>query len=399
MTKRTGQNAAQMKLMNRLRLLRLIRRSPMARAELARAIGLTSAAVSLIVAEMLREGILRETGLRESNGGRKAVLLDLCPNYACGLALSLSRSEIEIGLTDLRGGLLRHARIDGGQGGSRAAVLDAIRMGLKRALRAPEVRHSRYFGLGISAPGPVNAESKIILNPPNFALWQNVRIGEELRSVAGENIFLINDSHGMAVAEKNYGIGRHYSNFILLVIDEGIGAGIVWGDELFTGWHGLGSAIGHTSINYNGPLCGCGSRGCVELYACTPAVLRRARNKYPRLDGWKALVDLAYDGDAFCRRLIDEQARAVAAALVNALNILEPDAIVLTGDVLYRGEMLRAAVQKYVGQNTINRGFHRVPVHISEIREHYRLMGAAGLITERFFQEGVKFPAAAAAHV
>lgn len=398
MTKKTGQNAAQMKVMNRLRLLRLVRRAPMARAELAREMGLTSAAVSLMVGEMLREGILVETGLRESSGGRKAVLLDLRPEYACALALSLTRSEIEIGLVDLRGRLLRQSVIESGRPASRPAVLEAIRRGLQRALRAPEVRQSRYFGLGVSAPGPVDAESGMILNPPNFALWHNVRIGEELRATAGPNIFLINDAQGMAIAEKNYGYGRHYSSFILLVIDVGIGAGIVRGDELFTGWHGLGSEIGHTSINYNGPLCGCGLRGCVELYASTPAVLRRAQEKHPRVDGWKALVDMASEGDAYCRRLIDEQARTIATALVNSLNILEPDAVVLSGDVLYRGEMLRAAIQKYIGLTAINRGFHRVAVHISEIREHYKLMGAAGLVTERFFHDGLRFASAAAVH-
>jgi len=393
MLKKAGQNAAQMKRMNRLRVLRLIRRCPVSRSDLAREMGLTSAAMSLIVGDMLQEGVLVETGRRASNGGRKAVLLELCPQYACAAALSLSRSETEVGLVDLRGHLLQRALVAGDPPPSRAAALDGIRRALRRTLASQEVRRSRYCGLGISAPGPVDVSSGMILNPPNFDLWHGVRMCEELRDTAGENIFLANNSQGLAIAEKNHGIGRQCSNFVLLVIDTGIGGGIVRGDELFAGWHGFGSEIGHTSINYNGPLCNCGLRGCVELYASTPAVLRRAQAVHPRLDSWKALVDLAHEGDAPCKRLIEDQARAVAAALVNSLNILEPEAVVLTGDVLYRGEMLRAAIQRHINQSAINRRLHRIPVHLSQVREHYGLMAAAGIITERFFHEGLNLAA------
>lgn len=391
--KKAGQNAAQMKKMNRLRVLRLIRRAPVARAELAREMGLTPAAVSLIAGNMLQEGVLVETGHRQSSGGRKAVLLDLNPQYACALALSLSRSETEVGLVDLRGHLLRRMLVTSHPASSRMAALEAIRRALRRTLASPEASRSRYCGLGISAPGPVDISSGMILNPPNFDLWHGVRLCQELRDPAGENVFLANNSQGLAIAEKHHGIGRECSNFVLLVIDTGIGGGIVRGDELFAGWHGFGSEIGHTSINYRGPVCSCGLHGCVEMYASTPAVLRRAQKRYPRLDSWKALVDLAHNGDAVCGRLIEEQARAVATALVNALNILEPEAVVLTGDVLYRGEILRAAIEKHINQSAINRRLHRIPVHLSAVREHYGLMAAAGILFERFFHDGLELPA------
>ncbi len=392
MRKVVGPNAAEMKRRNRLRVLRLVHRSPLSRAELARETGLTPAAVSVIVSDLRQQGILMETGEKRSSGGREGVLLDLNPACGCALALSLTRSETEVGLVDLKGRLLLHREVNGQASSSRRAALDAIRRALRRLLRSSIARRSRYLGLGISAPGPVDVSSGTILNPPNFELWHSTRICHELRDPAGANVFVANNSQGLAMAEKYHGIGRQCSNFVLLVIDTGIGGGIVRDDELFYGWHGFGSEIGHTSINYNGPMCNCGLRGCVELYASTPAVLRRARLHYPRLESWKALVDLAYGGDPTCRRLLHEQARAVATVLINVVNVLEPEAVVLTGDVLYRGEMFRATVEQHLHRGAINRGLRHVPVYLSTIREHYGLMAAAGIILERFFQGDLELP-------
>jgi predicted NBD/HSP70 family sugar kinase len=385
MAKRAAQNALQMKLMNRLRVLRLIRRGTASRSELATETGLTRAAMSLIVADLVREGLLIETGLRRSMAGRKPVLLELRPGYAYSMGLTISRSGAEAGLLDLSGRLLYRAPIEL-SASSQSDAVHQIRQALRSLRSAGRTPPGRLLGLGISTPGPVDAPAGIILNPPNFDLWHDVRLCDKLKGLAEGRAFLENNSQALTMAEKAYGKGRECNSFVLLVVESGIGAGIMRGEERHSGWRGFGNEVGHTSINHEGPRCGCGLHGCVEVYASVPAVLARARKHHPRLQSWPEFVDLAHTGDAACRGLVNDQARALSTALVNVLNIFELEAVILTGDILYRGEMLRASVEREINQTAINRRLHHIPVHLSTLGEHSALRAAAGIATEKFFQ-------------
>jgi N-acetylglucosamine repressor len=374
-----------MRLLNRLRILRLVRRGPVARSELAVRTGLTRAGISIIVADLIKEGLLVEAGRRGSAGGRKPVLLEPRPDYAFALGLTISRAGAEVGVVNFRGELLWQTPL-GALPSSRTAALLEIKQVLRRTLASRRLRNRKFLGLGISTPGPVDVMTGTILNPPNFELWQGVRICDELRSVAGQRVFLANNSQALTMAEKAYGRGRDCASFVLLVVENGIGAGIVRGEEVFAGWRGFGSEVGHTSIDCDGPECECGLRGCVELYASVPNVLRKLHKRRPRVASWNDFIDRVHTGDAVCRRLLEEQARALAVALVNVMNTLELEAIVLTGDILYRGEMLRKAIERQVNLTAMNRRLRHIPVYLSALDNHSAVMAAAGIAVEEFFE-------------
>jgi len=384
MTRHTAQNGSQMRLLNRLRILQLIRRGAVARSELAAETGLTRAGISVIVSGLLKEGLLLESGCRGSAGGRKPVLLELRPEYGCALGLTISRAGAEVGVVNFKGELLWQSPLSALEP-VRNAALTEIRQTLRRTL-SRRVANRKLLGVGVSTPGPVDTMTGTILNPPNFELWHGVRIGDELAEVAGRNVFLANNSQALTMAEKAYGKGRDCGSFLLMVVENGIGAGIVRGDEVFAGWRGFGSEVGHTSVDYNGPECDCGLRGCVELYASVPNVLEKVRKSRPRIRTWNDFIDQAHAGDAVCRRTLEEQARALAIAIVNVINTLELEAVVLTGDVLYRGELLREAIERHVNLTAINRRLRHIPVHLSMLNQHSAVMAAAGIAIEKFFQ-------------
>ena len=394
-----GRNGSQMRSDNRLRILRLIRRGPTARSELAVETGLTRAGISLIISRLLDEGLLIETGRRGSAGGRKPVLLELRPDYAFATGLTIARARAEVGLVNFKGELLWQRPLRAEWPSRTAALLD-IRQVLRRALTSRRVANRKSLGLGISTPGPVDVITGTILNPPHFELWQNVRICDELAGAASPGAFLANNSQALTMAEKAYGKGRDHSSFVLLVVERGIGAGIVHGDELFSGWRGFANEVGHTSIAYDGPVCECGLRGCLELYASVPNVLRRLHKTKPRIASWNNFIDLAYAGDRTCLHLLEEQARALATALVNVINTLEMEAIVLTGDILYRGELLRHSIERQVNQSAMNRRLRHIPVYLSSLDKHSPVMAAAGVAIEKFFageSAGLHFEQSAAA--
>jgi len=378
-----------MKAGNRLRVLNLIRQGPIARSEVAKETGLTRAAISLITGGLESEGLIFESGQRESALGRHPILLELQPRYAYSLGMTISRTCAEVGVCDLRGRLLCRTPVDI-DGASKAEALLRLKKALKKLLRDFKPDRGRWLGLGISTPGPVDVATGTILNPPNFEIWQETRLCDKVREVGLQQVFLENNSQSLTMAEKAYGVGRNGQKFLLIVVEAGVGGGVVLSEKLNSGWRGFGNELGHTSIDHNGPRCPCGLRGCVELYASVPAVLAAAREFHPQLKTWPDFMDLAETGDAACKSLLERQSQALGTAIVNMLNILEPDAVVLTGDILYKGERLREAIEIFIADHAINRRLRRVPVHLSPLGERPELMAAAEIVTEKFFQGHLK---------
>ena len=374
-----------MKAENRLNVLRMLRRESLSRSELAERTGLTRAAMSIIVSELLSSGMVVEAGQRKSAAGRTPIPIELNPGYAYSLGLTISRSGSEAGVADLCGRLMCRMPIDIA-GLSRQESLRRIKACLNGLMRKHAPPSNRWIGLGISTPGPVDAATGTILNPPNFEIWRDVCLVAEMKDLGLGNVFLENNSQALTMAENTFGAGRESMSFLLVEMEAGIGGGVVSKGGLYAGWRGFGNEIGHTSINMNGPLCACGLRGCVEMYASVPRMLAKAQKKDARINNWRALMDRAIAGDAFCRRLLKEQTRALGTAIVNVINVLELDAVVLTGDVLYRGEQLRADIELFLSEAAINRRLRHVPVFLSPLGMHPELMAAAGIPAEKYFQ-------------
>ena len=378
-------NAREMKAENRLHVLRLLRRESLSRSELAGRIGLTRAALSLIVGKLLADGMVIEAARRKSAAGRRPVPVELNPQYAHSLGLTISRTGAEAGVADFCGRLICRQPIDIA-GLSRGQALRRIKACLRDLTGKYTPPSGKWLGLGISTPGPVDVAAGTILNPPNFDIWHDVCLAAEMKDLGLGHVCLENNAQALTMAERTFGAGRQSKSFVLLEIEAGIGSGIVIGDALYSGWRGFGNEIGHTSIDMNGPLCDCGLRGCMEMYAAVPRVLIQARKKNPRIKDWRAFMDRAMEGDVHCRCLLKAQAQALGTAIVNVINILELDAVVLTGDVLYQGEMLRAEIERILSETAINRWLRHVPVLLSPLGERPELMAAAGIPAERFFQ-------------
>jgi len=147
------------------------------------------------------------------------------------------------------------------------------------------------------------------LNLPNFDIWHDVGIVEEMKGLGLNNIFLENNAPALTMMEKAYGVGRETRSFVLLLVEAGIGGGIAFVDKLYSGWRCFGQEIGHMSIDLNGHLCDCGRLGCVELFACEPRILAAARKHDPNIRRWKVFADRAAARNPYCGRSLAERAR------------------------------------------------------------------------------------------
>ena len=383
--KNAATNAARMKGSNKRLILEIVRRKPISRVELSRITGLTRAAVTMLVDGLLSDGVLVETGTARSRHGRRPVLLDLNPSSLYAIGVSIARDGCAAGIVDLKGSPIatRPVPLDSCAGADQC--LDRIAECLRALIAASGVPAGKILGIGVGMPGPVDINTGTALNPPNFAMWHNVRVVERLAESFPFGAFLENNSACLALAEKSFGLGAELGGFMLLVVDTGIGTGIVVNDRLYRGVGGLGSEVGHTTVDLNGPTCGCGNRGCLELYASIPSVIKAIRRHEAGIASWSGIVDGAMDGNTACMEAIRMEARYLAAGIVNAMNILELEAVILSGDVSYKPELLLDRIREHVDRTAMTRTIHRLRVEASSIRESSGLISAASIVIQRFF--------------
>lgn len=385
--KNNPRNSAYTKNFNRNLLIRIIHKEPLSRAELSRKTGLTRAAITKIVDELVSEGIIIETGSAPSESGRKPILLDINPDSYYSGGLDITRESCSFGLVNIRGELISRIEIDISNASSPNKALNIIARDVSTSFKEVSADSGTFLGLGISTPGPVDVYSGKVLSPPNFRLWQNFKIVSELKKLLPWEIRLENNSTALAMAEKHYGLGKKFDNFILLVVDTGIGSGIINCGKVYRGFGGFGSEIGHTSINFNGRLCSCGNVGCLETYASIPAILDKCNKRGFKATSWQDIVNIAHSGKKQYLQIIKDEAKFLSAGIVNAINTLELEAVILTGFINYKPMLLLEKIQDYVNKHAITRDIHPVSIHISGISKNSDVIAAATIMFNFFLQE------------
>lgn len=377
-----ARNASAMKTGNMLELISIIRRGPVSRADLARETGLTRAAVTIIVDRLQGEGVVAERGAG-SGRGRKPILLEIREGSLCFMGVDITRADCSVGIVDAAGRMLEHASFGLSPDGAFSDVLPRI-TGLMRGIVGKFPGSCRLLGAGVSVPGPVDSHTGIVLNPPNFRMLHGQNVVEALGGAVECGIWADNNASARALWERNLGAGRRFANFIAITVDTGVGSGLVLGGRLYRGM-GFAGEAGHVSVDMNGEPCACGNRGCLELYASVPALLRRQCAGRPDLKRWEDIADGAERGDALCIEAVGQEARYLSQSVVNTANLLDLEAVILTGFVAYKPAMLLESMRKAVRSARITAGAHDLEILASGPVEHAGAASAAMLAMERFF--------------
>ena len=380
-------NAAEMKSFNRRRILEHLRTQSTSRAELSRMTGLTRSAISLIVDGLLREEILLEGSEQGGRVGRKSVSLVINSLAFYSIGLTISRDSYEIGLVDFSGKIHKWVSDTFDPDIPALDTLECISSHIEQLLAAHSLP-GRFLGMGITAPGPLDANCGMILTHRNFGNWSNLRIVEFFSNRIPGTILLENNANALALAEKTYCMKGEYDSFLELVVDTGIGAGLIISGDLYKGETGFCNEFGHTSINMNGPRCSCGNFGCAELYASIPNLLAAVQKKNPYLKSWKQVVEMASEKNEDACAVLEEEAEYLASIIVNAINILDLAAVVLTGDIAYHARELNNIISSKVNERFIARGTKQIKILSSGLEEHPVTIASANLVLEHFVKIG-----------
>lgn len=358
--------------------------TPPTRARIAEAVGLTKATVTelvdLLVAARLVVELAPQSGER---AGRPGVPLAPAPRAVVGLGLEAQVDHVAVRVVDLAGVTLFERLVEGDFGNSDPGAT------LRRLLRVVEPVARQAKGQGcviagacISVPGLTRRGSGVVRYAPNLG-WEEVDVAALLSKspvLQGISVYVGNDADLGALAEARIrsrlaGVPRTDQSFLFLTGEVGIGGAIVLGGELVSGMHGWSGEIGHLVVEPQGPQCGCGSRGCLEVYAGKRALLRRAG--LPATAGVDALGEAVERGDSAANAAIIEASDALGLAVSNAINLIDVDRIVVGGAYAPLFELLAPGMHRHLATRVISRRWMPVEVEAAVSGELASLTGAA----------------------
>lgn len=318
--------------LNRTAILSLIgERGPIARADIARELGLSPATVTGVTRDLLRTGLVRVVEQAPSAVGRPRLLLGLVGEAAYALGVKIAVDHLAAVRVNLDGEVLDAVErpLDGTGPDAVRRIADA----LDDLASAARPRARRLLGVGLGVPGIVDARGGGIVESPVLG-WERLALGRELKQRLGVPILVDNDVNTLAVAERLYGRGRTVEHFVTVTIGRGVGLGIVVGGELYRGALGGAGEFGHVQVADDGPACTCGRTGCLEAFVADPALCREARaiGVLGPDDGIDRLRQLA-DANVPAAGAIFARAGAILGrAVAGLVNILSPHLVLVSGE-------------------------------------------------------------------
>lgn len=232
--------------------------------------------------------------------------------------------------------------------------------------------------IGLCAPGPVDPAAGSIVEPPNLTGWRNIPFGRMLSERLDMPVMLEHDAKASALGEFHFGAGRGTNSMALVIVGTGVGAAFIVNGELYRGEHDGAGEIGHFTLDMDGPICSCGSNGCVETYAGGPAIVSAYTYATRRsIDSAEAVALAAQNGDEIAVRVFERAGRALGAAIAAVAMIMDISTYVLFGSVIKAGDLLlmpaRAAVPQYSNKTTSA----RVRILVGELGNDAGILGAA----------------------
>ena len=359
------------------------------RAEIARATHLTKTTVSNIVAELMADGLVEETGFGASAAGKPPILLKVVDDARHFIGIDLANSEFHGAILNLRGDLVQRfdLRTNNLKG---EAALELVYTLIDKLLAASDKSIS---GIGIGTPGLMDPENGVIRRSINLD-WQDLPLRDLIEERYYLPCYIANDCQAAAMGEYTFVHNNSTSNLVVVKVGQGIGSGIVLNGQLYYGdGYGAGE-IGHLVMKDDGELCGCGNYGCLETLASTRAVVEQAKkiaqnNPNSLLHQFATTTDeittetvlQAFNaGDKDINLLINKAGYYLGSAIANFVGVLNVQNIVIAGSMARFGEAILEPIQCMIQKNSMSILARETKVSFSSLDQEIVIKGAVSLI-------------------
>lgn len=389
------------KHLNRSLVLNTIHKyGPISKADISQKLNLTFATIGNITSELIKTEAIRTSGFGESNGGRKPALYEINWENFYVIAVDIGVTKITAAIVNLKGEI--YSRYDVGMSSIKDSLtlIERVYKTVDELLAGKDITDSKIFGIGVSAPGPIDGDEGKILSPPNLQDTSDVNIEQLLEERYHLTTILEKDANAAALAEQWFGSIHMKENILYILADQGIGGGIIIGTRIYRGFKNGAGEIGHVSIDVDGPRCNCGNFGCLEAMASGIAVIKRVQEEIRR-GVLSTLADLylqedhsltldeiikhARQGDRLANTVLDEAGRYLGIGVANAINFFAPSKVIFGGQMIdLNPEVVRTA-EKIAKSRSFSSFAKKITFTKSSFGYQSTLVGAASIIQQKLF--------------
>ena len=381
----TGYNNTTLKQQNRGLILKLIVTGECeSRIELAKRTGLSKMAVTNIISEFMEQNLVEEKEcVRIQGKGRNPIKLCLSSKAPKMIGVHIYRGECSVILCDFQLHILQRRSFPVTEE-NHGRLLEYLFQEIDEIL--DRIPRTEICGIGIGALGPVDVGKGRILNPPNFYGMKNIDIVSVLKARYEMPVFFDSQYDGAALAEKFFGNGRDVEDFVFVGLANGIGSGIISQGTIYRDYSGFTSELGHVSIDWNGRVCSCGRKGCLETYASSPVIARQLC----QITGWKKsfrefcqidMSEYAKETD----QVLEDMMEKLACGIVNLTNLFNPQKVIIGHEGYWIPDRYIWDLENYINEKKLLADYHQIRVEKSYFGEDAHIIGCAcSLLTEIF---------------
>ena len=389
-----------MKQLNVSAVLRVITdNGSLSRAEIAKLTGLTPSSVTNITKILIEDKFLIESKIGESSGGRPPIILELNPDARYVIGIGIGVGVIDVVITNLSAKIIsKKSMIIGDERYDYNLVFAKLVNLINEVIELSNIERKNILGAGVALHGIVNAKSGESIHSLYYG-WKNINIKKRLGDELQLTVYVDNDVRAMALGESLFGATKDISNFVTLNISNGIGAGIIINNTPYYGVDFSAGEIGHIAVELDGDKCNCGNYGCLETVASNNNITKKAIKLIKQGVSSSLIKDIdninnltiedicnaAKNGDEMSITVLKEAARYIGIAITNLINILNPTAIVVVGEIFENTTYAIDTLSEIVK----NRGFKLSSENVRIIRSllgrDASVIGAATLVIQEIF--------------
>lgn len=313
----------------------------------------------------------------------------------CAAGIDLGGTETKIGLVDETGNILLKRAISTNVENGKIDVIDRISETVNELIKELRKKYSsiKLLGIGIGSPGQINKEKGIVLFSPNFPDWRNFGVVPLIEERTGIDAYIENDANSFVLGEWAFGNHKGSNHIIGLTLGTGVGSGVISHGQLITGHNGYATELGHMIIDSNGPVCGCGSHGCLEAFASATAIIKYAKESKKRFPdsqifeseqiSAKTIIEAAKSSDVLAKIIFQRMVRALAVATGNFIHIFNPEVIIFGGGISRAGSFLLDAVKEEYKKYTMLSFQETAAIELSNLVENAAIKGASSIVFYR----------------
>lgn len=374
------------------------------RAKIALLTGIAPSTVSNIIDKLEREQIVEyiDGSTTPSSVGRPPVMIRFNPSsfYAIGIEINLFNSRVMV--VGIDGRVIKKHRIDVDARTNPDGVLSSLAEATGRLISESGVEWERVMGIGISFRGLIDRTRGLVQRSTSLPEWGQKSVVDIFQKTFPCPSFVENNANAMVLGETRFGNSRGKRNVLGVIVEEGIGGGIMINGRLYLGNHSAAGELGHMSIAPSGPVCHCGNRGCLRTLCSESAVeanairivksgantLLEARSdvENPSMTA-QDVVNAAQREDTVCIDIINDAARHLGMALVNLVNLLCPEVVVFNNGTLPSYPAFLEEVRRLISERSYSKDLGTPELRISSLGESAVCIGAACVVMDRILAE------------